>query len=148
MQNEKAVPCKKQKSCKQKAVLSQISAAFSLTPMEWPWHYLHGLQAEFDLSKLKFTEDFYDPDMNPNAPERKEDWKVYFNGSLWGHHGRERAQMEREHPLSLDFTPSLIVNGAKLRTACSALRFAAADHADWRVGFRETPWEEGTFGLI
>lgn len=84
MQNEKAVPCKKQKSCKQKAVLSQISAAFSLTPMEWPWHYLHGLQAEFDLSKLKFTEDFYDPDMNPNAPERKEDWKVYFNGTSGG----------------------------------------------------------------
>ncbi len=55
MQNEKAVPCKKQKSCKQKAVLSH-------------------------------------PDMNPNAPERKEDWKVYFNGSLWGHHGRERAR--------------------------------------------------------
>lgn len=111
MQNEKAVPCKKQKSCKQKAVLSH-------------------------------------PDMNPNAPERKENWKVYFNGSLWGHHGRGRAQMEREHPLSLDFTPSLILNGAKLRTAYSALRFAAADHADWRVGFRETPWEEGTFGLI
>lgn len=57
MQNEKAVPCKKQKSCKQKAVLSP-------------------------------------PDMNPNAPERKEDWKVYFNGSLWGHHGRERAGRE------------------------------------------------------
>lgn len=55
MQNEKAVPCKKQKSCKQKAVLSH-------------------------------------PDMNPNAPERKEDWKVYFNGSLWGHHGRGRAR--------------------------------------------------------
>ena len=55
MQNEKTVPCKKQKSCKQKAVLSH-------------------------------------PDMNPNAPERKGDWKVYFNGSLWGHHGRERGQ--------------------------------------------------------
>lgn len=47
MQNEKAVPCKKQKSCKQKAVLSP-------------------------------------PDMNPNAPERKEDWKVYFNGTSGG----------------------------------------------------------------
>lgn len=57
MQNEKAVPCEKQKSCKQKAVLSH-------------------------------------PDMNPNAPERKGDWKVYFNGSLWGHHGRERAGRE------------------------------------------------------
>jgi len=41
----------------QKAVLSQITAAFGLTPMERPWQYLHELQAEFDLSKLKFTED-------------------------------------------------------------------------------------------
>lgn len=52
------------------------------------------------------------------------------------------------------FVPSVYVCAkgeaaqGKLRTACSALRFAAADHADWRVGFRETPWEEGTFGLI
>ena len=174
----------------QQAVLSQISTAFGLTPMERPWHYLHELQAEFDLSKLKFTEDFYDPDMNSNAPERKEDWKVYFNGSLWGHHGRERAgrevpvqkwfrwagrdwfvpsvyvcargvvvdfclraeasalrdfmekwgidpesdtsaqftrderaQMERERPLGLDFSPSLILNGRKLCTShgCSVI---------------------------
>lgn len=168
----------------QKAVLSQISTVFSLTPMERPWQYLRKLQAEFDLSKLKFTEDFYDPEMNPDAPEQKEDWKVYFDSSFWGHHGRERAgremsvqkwfswagrdwfvpsvyvcskgivvdfcmraeasalhgfmkkwgidpesdesinfsrdereQMEREHPLSLGFTPSLTLNGAKLRTS-------------------------------
>lgn len=165
-------------------MLSQISTVFSLTPMERPWQYLRKLQAEFDLSKLKFTEDFYDPEMNPDAPEQKVDWKVYFDGSFWGHHGRERAgrevpvqkwfswagrdwfvpsvyvcskgivvdfcmraeasalrgfmekwgidpesdesidfsrdereQMEREHPLSLGFTPSLTLNGAKLRTS-------------------------------
>ena len=78
----------------QKAVLSQISTVFSLTPMERPWHYLRELQAEFDLSKLKFTEDFYDPEMNPDAPEQKEDWKVYFDGSFWGHHGHGRAGRE------------------------------------------------------
>ncbi len=167
----------------QKAVLSQISTAFDLAPMERPWQYLHGLQAEFDLSRLKFTEDFYDPEMNPDAPEEKEDWNVYFCGSFWGHHRRERAgrevpvqkwfqwagrdwfvpsvyvcakgivvdfcmraeasalrdfmekwglysesgesieftrdereQMEREHPLSLAFSPSLTLNGTKLRT--------------------------------
>ena len=75
----------------QKAVLLQITTVFSLTPMERPWQYLRKLQAEFDLSKLKFTEDFYDPEMNPDAPEQKMDWKVYFDGSFWGHHGRERA---------------------------------------------------------
>lgn len=66
----------------QKAVLSQITTVFSLTPMERPWQYLRELQAEFDLSKLKFTEDFYDPEMNPDAPEQKTDWKVYFDGSF------------------------------------------------------------------
>ena len=39
--------------------------------MERPWQYLRELQAEFDLSKLKFTEDFYDPEMNGDAPEQK-----------------------------------------------------------------------------
>ena len=36
----------------------------------------------------------------------------------------------------------------KLHTACSSLHFAAVDHVDWRVGFRETPWEAGTFDLL
>ena len=36
----------------------------------------------------------------------------------------------------------------KLHTACSSLHFAAVDHVDWRIGFRETPWEAGTFALI
>lgn len=74
-------------------MLLQITTVFSLTPMERPWQYLRKLQAEFDLSKLKFTEDFYDPEMNPDAPEQKMDWKVYFDGSFWGHHGaRARGQ--------------------------------------------------------
>ena len=32
--------------------------------------------------------------MNGDAPERVEEWKVYFDGSFWGHHGRERAGRE------------------------------------------------------
>lgn len=118
----------------QKAVLSQISTVFSLTPMERPWQYLRKLQAEFDLSKLKFTEDFYDPEMNPDAPEQKTDWKVYFDGSFWGHHGRERAG--REVPVQKWFSwagrdwfvPSVyvcskgIVVDFCMRTEASALR--------------------------
>ena len=48
--------------------------------------------------------------------------------------------------------PTAIVVGeaaqGKLHTACSSLHFAAVDHVDWRVGFRETPWEAGTFDLL
>ena len=36
----------------------------------------------------------------------------------------------------------------KLHTACSSLHFEIVDHIDWRIGFRETPWKEGTFALI
>ena len=36
----------------------------------------------------------------------------------------------------------------KLHTACSSLHFEIVDHIDWRVGFRETPWEAETFALI
>ena len=48
--------------------------------------------------------------------------------------------------------PTAIVVGeagqGKLHTACSSLHFAAVDHVGWRVGFRETPWEAGTFDLL
>ena len=36
----------------------------------------------------------------------------------------------------------------KLRTACSSLHFEPVDHVDWRISFRETPWEAGTFDLL
>ena len=47
--------------------------------------------------------------------------------------------------------PTAIVVGeaaqGKLHTACSSLHFEIVDHVDWRIGFRETPWEAGTFAL-
>lgn len=102
--------------------------------MERPWQYLRKLQAEFDLSKLKFTEDFYDPEMNGDAPEQKTDWKVYFDGSFWGHHGRERAGREMSVQKWFSwagrdwFVPSVyvcskgIVVDFCMRTEASALR--------------------------
>ena len=36
----------------------------------------------------------------------------------------------------------------KLHTVCSSLHFAPVGHVGWRVGFRETPWEAGTFDLL
>ena len=32
--------------------------------MEQPWAYIKKLQASFDYSKIKYTEDYYDVDMN------------------------------------------------------------------------------------
>ena len=45
--------------------------------MEEPFEYIKELQAEFDYNSIKFSE-----------------WKVYFDGNFWGHHGRERAGKE------------------------------------------------------
>mgnify|MGYP006900164756 CR=1 FL=1 len=46
-----------------------------LTPMEQPWAYIKKLQASFDYSKIKYTEDYYDVDMNPEAEPTIPEWK-------------------------------------------------------------------------
>ena len=79
----------------QRAVLAQIAEQTGLTPMNNPWQYLRELQASFNYSKIKYTEDFYDPDMNPDAPQQMPEWNVYFNGGFWGSCNRERAGKER-----------------------------------------------------
>lgn len=65
-----------------------------LTPMEQPWVYIKKLQASFDYSKIKYTEDYYDVDMNPEAEPTMPEWKVYFeetSGDI-----REKTMPERK----------------------------------------------------
>ncbi|MGB8454713.1 MAG: hypothetical protein WCD89_20585 [Anaerocolumna sp.] len=62
-----------------------------LAPMEHPFAYIKELQAEFDYSRIKYTEDYYkQASGEPKIPE----WKVYFDGNFWRHHGRERTGKE------------------------------------------------------
>lgn len=77
-----------------KALLSEIGKKLNLSQMENPWQYLHSLQESFDYSKIRYTEDIDDPDMNPKAEFTPPEWKVYFNGSFWGHQGKDRAGSE------------------------------------------------------
>lgn len=72
----------------QKTVLAQIARQTGLSPLEEPWQYLHELQSTFDYSKIKYTEDFDDPDLNPDAPQQPPQWKVFYDGNFWGHSGR------------------------------------------------------------
>ena len=51
----------------QQAVLDAIKKEFALEPMEDVFSYVKGLQADFDLSLIPYTEDYYDEDMNPAA---------------------------------------------------------------------------------
>lgn len=78
-------------SAEQRNALNAIAARTGLAPMESPWQYLRELQAGFDYGKLKFTEDFYDIDMNPAAPQHEQPWQVFF-----GERGRERAGVEQK----------------------------------------------------
>ena len=78
----------------QKAVMAQIAMQTGLMPMEQPWQYLRDVQAAFDYSKIKYTEDYYDPDMNPDAPQKEPEWKVTFDGGFFHHRRGSRAGME------------------------------------------------------
>lgn len=78
----------------QAEALAAIGEKMKLSPMEHPWQYIKNLQASFDYGRLKYTEDLDDPDMNPAARPEPPEWRVYFDGNFWGHHGRSRAGKE------------------------------------------------------
>lgn len=77
-----------------KTLISEIRRKLNLSPIENPWQYLHSLQESFDYSKIKYTQDISDPDMNANAKFVAPEWKVYFNGSFYGHYGKDHAGAE------------------------------------------------------
>lgn len=76
---------------KQREILAQITEKLHLTPMENAWQYLKCLQSSFDYGRIKFTEDYYDEDMNANASESIPEWNVTFSN---GCRKRERAGKE------------------------------------------------------
>lgn len=84
---------------KQQAVLDAIRDKLQLKPMEDTFAYVKALQAEFDLSKIPYTEEYYDPDMNAAAPALPAGWKVTYDGGLWGQQGRAG----KEIPVNKEF---------------------------------------------
>ncbi len=72
----------------QRSVLAALREKTGLTPMENPWQYIKRLQGSFDAGRIRYSEDFYDPDMNPAAEPGP--WLVYFDGNFWGHSGKGR----------------------------------------------------------
>ena len=81
-------------TAEQEKTLTEIAVKMKLTPMERPWEYIKALQSSFDYSKVKYTEEFYDPDMNRAAEPDAPQWKVFFNGDFWHHKGKDRAGKE------------------------------------------------------
>ena len=76
----------------QQTVLDALREAFDLEPVEDPFGYVKALQKRFDLSKIPYTEDYYDTDMNPAAPVERE-WRVTFDGGFWGGNGKAGEEL-------------------------------------------------------
>ncbi|MBQ5897661.1 MAG: hypothetical protein IIW81_04275 [Oscillospiraceae bacterium] len=45
---------------KRQAVLNKIQTELEIEPMKNPFEYVKKIQAEFDYSKIKFSEEYYD----------------------------------------------------------------------------------------
>ena len=71
----------------QQGILEVIRSEFGLVPIEDAFAYVKELQAEFDLSQIRYTEEYYDPDMNAAAPAKASEWKVTFDGGFWSSKG-------------------------------------------------------------
>lgn len=84
----------------QTAALEQLAQQTGLSPMEHPWQYLHELQIGFAYDKIKYTEDYDDLDMNPDAPQPPRKWEVFFDGGFWSN-SRERPG--KELPIHKEF---------------------------------------------
>lgn len=163
---------------KQISLINELKTKLNISPVEDPFGYIKELQTEFDYSKIKYTPDYYDLDMNPCAEPEAIEWKVTYEGGFHGNKGRggkeiavkkafewngekwyvpavyacgkglvvdicmqaepedikafiekwdlynesekeftreEQRQIEKEHPLSVDFRFEVLLNGKPLK---------------------------------
>ena len=80
----------------QQSVLDALRTEFGLEPIENVFGYVKELQAEFDLSQIPYTEEYYDPDMNAAAPVKPEEWKVTYDGGFWNNEGNAGVELSIE----------------------------------------------------
>ncbi len=79
---------------KQQAVLDKIKSKCYLEPIYDSFAYVKELQAEFDLSQILYTEDYYDPEMNASAPEVPTEWAVYYEHGFWNRNAKGKPGEE------------------------------------------------------
>lgn len=78
----------------QQKILDEIKDKCNLEPIEDAFSYVKHLQAEFDLSQIPYTEDYYDPEMNIAAPERPTEWAVYYDHGFWNRNAKGKQGKE------------------------------------------------------
>ena len=79
---------------------NQIREIFKLDPMEDVFGYIKQLQDNYDLSGIRFSEEYYDTlGIEPPAFE-EESWKVTFEGSFWSNDGNPGKEIRIEKAFS------------------------------------------------
>lgn len=73
---------------KQSSVINELKTKLNISPVNDPFGYIKELQSEFDYSKIKYTSEYYDIDMNPYAEPEAVEWKVSYDGGFWRSKGR------------------------------------------------------------
>ena len=79
---------------KQQAVLDEIKNKCGLEPIVDSFSYVKELQAEFDLSQIPYTEDYFDPEMNAAPPEVPTEWAVYYEHGFWNRNAKGKPGEE------------------------------------------------------
>ena len=79
---------------KQQSVLDELKNNCGLEPIVDSFSYVKKLQAEFDLSQIPYTEDYYDPEMNVAAPEVPTEWAVYYDHGFWNRNAKGKPGEE------------------------------------------------------
>lgn len=87
----------------QKVCLSEVAARMQLTPTEHPLAYIKEVQASFDYSKIRYTEEYYDVVAESSAEPKNPAWEVRFDGGFGRHAGKERAETEIHLDKELDW---------------------------------------------
>lgn len=86
----------------QEHVLTDLREKMHLTAMEQPWTYIKDLQNSFDYRRLRYTDDCCPSEKAlTSMPSFSSPWEVFFDGSFWGHSGRDRPG--KEIPVGVTF---------------------------------------------
>lgn len=75
---------------------NQIRESFNLEPMEDVFGYIKQFQDNYDMSSIRYSEEYYEPlGIDPPAFE-KEEWKVTFEGGFWKNEGNPGKEIRVE----------------------------------------------------
>ena len=81
---------------------NQIREIFRLEPLEDVFGYIKQFQDNYDMSSIRYSEEYYET-LGIEPPEfEEEEWKVTFDGGFWSNEGTPGKEIRVEKALSWD----------------------------------------------